>query len=392
MAGARKRNRRHWPDYLLARPRRGGLYYYWKHPITKKEFGLGYDFADAASQAREANAELEYRKPLKNNLTERIKGRDTKTFHAWLDVYQDILSKRKGKGGRPRSDNTKRTEKSKIKYIRGAFEAGILITNITPQDCKKAIDPLIDQDKVRLAQSIHSTLTDCFNEAIANEWLDIGKNPVLLIKKPQPVVKRARINLAQFKRILERGKKDKDPWFETALMLAILTAQRVGDIADMKYSNIKTDSESKIEYLHIIQAKEKHPIRIPLDLSLPSFPGVALRSIIEKSQKTKVKGATNICHHRVNIGVAKAADSVHEQTMSKAFTEVLRDEFSDEEQAHEWPGKNPPTFHEIRSLAKRLHLNLKTGVNTKTLLGHTSDDSADLYADPRGEWWTVDIS
>lgn len=46
-------------------------------------------------------------------------------------------------------------------------------------------------------------------------------------------------------------------------------------------------------------------------------------------------------------------------------------------------GPNPPTFHEIRSLAKRLYLE-QGGVDSKALLGHLTEKMGELYADPRG--------
>lgn len=62
--GSKKQNRprmasrKNWPEYLAARTRSKGLYYTWKHPVTGKEYGLGYNFSDAAAQARDANARL----------------------------------------------------------------------------------------------------------------------------------------------------------------------------------------------------------------------------------------------------------------------------------------------------------------------------------------------
>jgi hypothetical protein len=46
-------------------------------------------------------------------------------------------------------------------------------------------------------------------------------------------------------------------------------------------------------------------------------------------------------------------------------------------------GDDAPTFHEIRSLSKRLYME-QGGIDTKALLGHVSDAMADLYANSRG--------
>ena len=49
----------------------------------------------------------------------------------------------------------------------------------------------------------------------------------------------------------------------------------------------------------------------------------------------------------------------------------------------ELPPENAPTFHEIRSLSKRLYA-AQGNVDTKALLGHKDEKTAALYADPRG--------
>ncbi|EAA9485889.1 integrase, partial [Salmonella enterica] len=44
---------------------------------------------------------------------------------------------------------------------------------------------------------------------------------------------------------------------------------------------------------------------------------------------------------------------------------------------------NPPTFHEIRSLAGRLYKNEHGEVFAQKLLGHTSENTTKLYLDER---------
>jgi integrase len=79
-------------------------------------------------------------------------------------------------------------------------------------------------------------------------------------------------------------------------------------------------------------------------------------------------------------GNAPAGSRVHPDRISHAFTEARRlagipDVSPD--------GKGAPTFHEIRSLAKRLY-DKQGGVDTKALLGHSTDKMGALYGDPRG--------
>lgn len=50
-----------------------------------------------------------------------------------------------------------------------------------------------------------------------------------------------------------------------------------------------------------------------------------------------------------------------------------------------WPGKTPPTYHEIRSLAERLYR--AQGVDTQALLGHRHPRMTKVNADPRQAEW-----
>lgn len=75
-----------------------------------------------------------------------------------------------------------------------------------------------------------------------------------------------------------------------------------------------------------------------------------------------------------------AGSSIHPDRISHAFTEARRlakvpDVLPD--------GKLAPTFHEIRSLAKRLY-DEQGNVDTKALLGHKTERMATMYANPRG--------
>jgi integrase len=82
-----------------------------------------------------------------------------------------------------------------------------------------------------------------------------------------------------------------------------------------------------------------------------------------------------VIHHAREFGNAPLGSAVHVNNLSRAF-----------QQARELAGvtgEHPPTFHEVRSLAKRLYKD-QGNVDTKALLGHLTEKMSDLYADPRG--------
>ncbi|MDB5998803.1 MAG: xerC, partial [Rhizobacter sp.] len=74
-------------------------------------------------------------------------------------------------------------------------------------------------------------------------------------------------------------------------------------------------------------------------------------------------------------GLTEAGDPIAAETISKAFT--------DARQLAKIPDEGAPTFHELRSLSKRMYM-AQGNVDTKALLGHAGERISDLYANPRG--------
>lgn len=79
---------------------------------------------------------------------------------------------------------------------------------------------------------------------------------------------------------------------------------------------------------------------------------------------------------------APRGSQVHIDTISRAFADARA------LTELQWPGKTPPTYHEIRSLSERLYK--AQGVDTKALLGHRHERMTEVYHDARqAEWNTV---
>jgi integrase len=80
-------------------------------------------------------------------------------------------------------------------------------------------------------------------------------------------------------------------------------------------------------------------------------------------------------HHVQPHGNAAPGSPVFVDRISKAFTDArILAGIADE---------RAPTFHELRSLSKRLY-DKQGGVDTQQLLGHASEKTAAIYADARG--------
>ena len=365
----RRNDRRHWPDYLLARKKPGGMYYSWKHPHTGKEYGLGYSFQAAAVQAREANLALLADRSPNATLIDRISGKSEETMDAWLDRFAAILDKRPGrkKGSEGRSEGTKRIDVRMLAVMREHF-AGMVVSKVTTKDCDDLIQAYRNQGHDRAAVNVRSYLVDCFNEAESAGWVPRGTNPAEIIKANAPKTKRNRLNLEHFNKLLEQA----HGWKRTAILLALVTGQRVSDVAAMRYENARAG------FLWVQQIKTGDRIKIPLGLELL---GYSLEQIIKESRR--IVGAKTIVHQTEKTARSAQGEALREESVSRAFTALVR------EHLPAFKTGTPPTFHEIRALSKALHT--EHGVDTLALLGHDDEKTAKIYTDPRDGWVEVKI-
>jgi integrase len=124
-------------------------------------------------------------------------------------------------------------------------------------------------------------------------------------------------------------------------------------------------------YLTITRSKTGARIAIPVALRMDCV-GVSLADLL--AHKTGVV-SKYLLHHVDPWGNAPAGSKIHPDRISHAFTEARK--------LAGLPDEKAPTFHELRSLAKRLYEE-QGGVDTKALLGHSTERMASMYADPRG--------
>lgn len=368
MTRPRSAGRKNWPDYLIARKRAFGTYYCWRDPRTGKEYGLGYDFPDAAAQAREAN--LAVFVPVQTmTLLDRISGKDGETLSAWLDIFSDKIKSRQGrkKTGGPVADSTLRIYEKRITVMREHFGAS-LIDKITTKECHSLINRYLSEGKKKYAFDLKTFMVDVFREAESAGWIPRGTNPASIIKIAKPQASRSRLSLEHFQTILGKS----SGWQRTALLLGLVTGQRVSDIAAMRYDQVKGG------YLHVQQIKTGQRIKIPIELSLL---GYSLQGIIKESRR--IIGAQTIVHQTDITGRSDPGEPLRDATISRYFTKLLRENIKQRFEG------TAPTFHEIRSLSKSLHT--ANGIDTLELLGHDSEATGKIYSDPRGGWTEIKI-
>lgn len=146
-----------------------------------------------------------------------------------------------------------------------------------------------------------------------------------------------------------------------------LTGQRREDVTAMQFSHIYDDR------LYVTQIKTGMKIALPLSLSLPSA-GLRLGTVIDRC---KLISRTDFL---ISAGIRKNSPdgSIHPDGLTKRFSAARKLTGIDF-------GDNPPTFHEIRSLSGRLYKEIYGEEFAQKLLGHTSENTTQMYLDTREE-------
>lgn len=361
----RKRHNTDLPRNLYRSKKAGRFYYRYLRPDTGKETGLGSDKATACEAARQLNMRFSAT-PSVGHLIARVIA-DHMTMAKFTERYYAIVTSRPT----PLADNTLRTLRSHLKHIRENLGQKAL-GDVTVADCAGFIESFRAADKLRTAQALRSTLKEVFNEAIREGILTA--NPADVTRAVTATVKRDRLTLERFNIILEHARRQ-DPWAANAMLLALLTGQRVSDVAAMRFKDIEDG------YLYVIQKKTGNPVRLSLKLRLDVL-GVSLGDVV--SQCRDIVVSPFLIHHSKGRTYSKRGDAVHEQTISKGFKRA-RDAAN-----LEWKNQ-PATFNEIRSLSGRLYK--EQGVDPQSLLGHKDAATTAIYLDNRKvEWVTVDAA
>jgi len=345
------------------------VYWRYKHPITGKFHALGTDEAEAIAIATEANARLaEQRSRQILAISDRIatsKGKAI-TTNTWLDRYWKIQDERLKNGDiRP---NTYKQKAKPVSLLRETVGMK-LISAVDVRDVAQILESYVTEGQPRMAQVIRSVLIDIFKEAQHYGEVPPGYNPALATKQPRRKITRQRLNLDEWQKIFEIANA-RHQYMGNAMLLALVTGQRLGDISNMKFSDIWDD------HLHIVQEKTGSKLAIPLSLKLNAI-GWCLRDVVARCRDYAV--SPYLIHFFRATSMAQRGAQVKSNTITMNFSKAR------DKAGINWGGGTPATFHEQRSLAERLYD--VQGVNTQTLLGHKSPQQTARYHDDRGKDW-----
>ncbi|ENB4436141.1 phage integrase Arm DNA-binding domain-containing protein [Escherichia coli] len=346
------------------------VYWRYKHPVTGKFHSLGTNEAEAIAIATEANTRLaEQRTRQILAISDRIatsKGKAI-TTSTWLDRYQAIQEDRLKSG-----DIKLNTYKQKAKPVSLLRErAGLkLISAVDVRDIAQLLDEYISAGQPRMAQVVRSVLIDVFKEAQHYGEVPPGYNPALATKQPRRKISRQRLSLEEWKKIFDIADAA-HRYMGNAMLLALVTGQRLGDISKMKFSDIWED------HLHVIQEKTGSKIAIPLSLRLNAI-NWCLRDVVARCRDYAV--SPYLVHFFRTTSQAERGAQVKANTLTMNFSKA-RDLAE-----IDWGTGTPATFHKQRSLSERLYK--EQGVDTRKLLGHKTQQQTDRYHDDRGKGWS----
>lgn len=345
------------------------VYWRYKHPVTGKFHSLGTNEAEAIAIATEANTRLaEQRTRQILAISDRIatsKGKAI-TTSTWLDRYQAIQEDRLKSG-----DIKLNTYKQKAKPVSLLRErAGLkLISAVDVRDIAQLLDEYIAAGQPRMAQVVRSVLIDVFKEA--QHYGEVPRyNPALATKQPRRKITRQRLSLEEWQKIFDIADAS-HRYMGNAMLLALVTGQRLGDISRMKFSDIWDD------HLHVIQEKTGSKIAIPLSLRLNAIKW-SLRDVVARCRDYAV--SPYLVHFFRTTSQAERGAQVKANTLTMNFSKAR------DLAGINWGEGSPATFHEQRSLSERLYK--EQGLNTQKLLGHKTQQQTDRYHDDRGKGWS----
>lgn len=286
---------------------------------------------------------------------------------AWLPTYRSIIATR---GYNPQ---TIKNRSGSIKHIETLWGSRPL-RGLKPHEIASRLRLLTPPTAIRVL----SELRDLYQEAIANG--EAEHSPAMSIKPPKHRGLRERMKFESWQSMRELSVAHPQRWVKALLLLAILTGQRRGDLAKMRFDDIHDG------HLHVEQIKKAGKPRgarvaIPLTLRMDAA-GMTLGEVIEVCRACAAPGPTLLRKAGGGpIEMSSLSARVHELMVAVHGPDGY--------ERHKWP-----SLHEIRSLAARMLIEQGLTIQqVQTLLGHSNREMTELYLNDRGlsadEWKRV---
>lgn len=364
MGRPRKKGRQNWPDGLVARTKPAGTYYYFRQSDSQKEIPLGKDLKAAITGVKLALARRAT-DPVQAviNAIERPSSTVQQHF-SWF--ITERLEKKK------LSPTSLENETSRVNKLCRLLQPERAIEKVTSGIVNEALDKISDGSRNRYRM----LAIEIFRSAVARSL--IAANPAdqteTAVAKQEKL--RDRLSAEQYRKVYQLAA----PWMQRAMEMQRLLLARPSDIAELERKNWDT---------------KKNELRLAVGKT-----GVLL--LIKPH--AALKAALDACHahQEADCGrlVAKPYLKRHlgQRThLCEINEQILRDEFARlraKAKLVAAPGKNLPTFYEIKSRGVDDYLELGWPISRiQSLIGHEDEEMTEEYAEGHRERWeTVDLS
>lgn len=343
----RSKKNRDLPDNLYVNAKG----YYYRHPRTKVNHGMGSDRAQAIAAAKILNQRLVGT----TDLVAKVLGAETIT--KIIQRFRDEYLSEKHLAARTLSETEYRLKR---------IERELGDRTIESFDLKALSDwlkPLTRETYIKF----RALWIDIYKFACAVGSCDRNIAELTLAKAPGER-KRKRWTLEQFKATRENA----EPWLRVAMDLALITLQRREDLTQMRFDHIDSNR------LLVRQHKTGKRLAIKIGAELASIIAAAkVRDFVcpniiarkpAKSRKGKKDHLFQVLPSFLSQAVADARDAT--------------DKFSD------YADGERPTLHEIRSLGAHLYREAGYAEDyIQALLGHADVAMTQHYLDGHREEW-----
>lgn len=333
------------PPNLYEDTRRGSFRY--RRPDTGTWHPMGTDRQKAIQAAKQLNSMLMQG----TDLVASVLG-STDTLDAFLDYYErEVL---------PPRELAKAT--MDLFQVRAKQARAALGSKPIDQITIRMVAEFLDGLTPRASNQARAMLVDVFTHAAAKGLCpdNPAASTIPKIEKKQ----RKRHTVEGLKAIRARAPR----WLQNAIDLALITAQRRGDIINMKFEDVRDG------YLYVVQSKTERASDagwLKFEVT-PQLAAVLARCrdevlspylIHRKPERLKQKQAQSKDHWT----------KIEERFLTRAF-KAARDE------ANPYKGlkdEEMPGFHEIRALS--LHLYKRAGKDGQRIAGHASEEMTKNY-------------
>lgn len=371
MSRPRSKRNSHLPNNLYRKydKRTDKIYYTYRDPRSGKCHGLGTDRIAAENDAKALNASIysSIRATRLATLTDPAPA--TPPFGKVLKRHLELCEKT-----RKLAPNTIKNKVSTGKAWEKALGADTPIGEITVRSIVEVLNSY--SDRPRMAQAMRSAAIDIWKDAIQEGW--VFDNIPAKTRSSTVEVQRSRLTLEDFNLIHAAALTLKDQWIARSMELALVSAQRREDISSMEFRGTKGSTAwAEDDALCVIQGKTGTKLRIPLDVVVN---GLSVGGVIKSCRDHIV--SRWLIHHQVRRTKSNPGDQVWINTISKGFARAR-----DLAGVKGEDDKEPPTFHEIRSLAIRLYANQYGAEFAQSIAGHKDASMTAVYRDVRGSEW-----